>query len=140
MDLPAFSGSNTILEGITIRGGSSEVVRYRGSGTIKNCTIEAESGDASTGILVSGYGEIRDCTVTMALGGTDIGVDVSGAGTDVVDCAATVSANPTVRNCSVTSIGASGIGFNMASGNPVQYRIAPGKVVSKCAGRVRIWV
>jgi parallel beta-helix repeat protein len=82
VDWPSGAGSNTILHGFTVRGGSTAIIRLRGDGVVDSCLVQSESSDAPVGILFEGSGEVLDCSVDMnSGGGADIGIQASGTGT-----------------------------------------------------------
>jgi len=87
------ASSSTLLEGFTVRGGTSYVTKIRGSAVIRDCTIENEgAANRLYGIHSDGSTTIDNCTITMSGNQKTYGIYHIGGSPDIRDCTIEIEA------------------------------------------------
>jgi ASPIC/UnbV protein/VCBS repeat protein/flagellar hook capping protein FlgD len=144
--------SNTILDGLVIKGGTTQIVHLGpGSGVIKNCTIQSSGTGATMGINVTdGTGAIQNCTIVGPLG---YGVKVTGGQPSISNTTISASngvavfnaALATMSGLNITSSGAALSLWNSSRGDIVSstltgsaeaIRIADSSLLQRCQQQV----
>ena len=93
VDFESGASSSTLLEGFVIKGGTDEVVRVRGSGVVRNCTIEnTNAGTNYNGIVSGGSTTIDSTTVTLSGDGGLTGIWHTGGPPNITHCTVHVTA------------------------------------------------